>query len=782
MHEPSDAVSPDSSSRLFAPLSPEQAALLEWSPNAELVLDRDFRIRYVNQAALVYGRFDREALIGCSVWQCYPTLEGSIFHQACQSVLTTGTPSNFERYDEELDGWQSVYAFPADGGVIAVLEDITERRRAERTLLESEAALSRAQEVAGIGSFSVVRPGDIRLSAQAYRLLGLDPTVDAIDIQTVRAMLAPSDPERWGALSARTPVGDDIAMDFTVTRRDGGTIILYVLARVLKQNAGEPVTLFGTAQDVTAQRHALEALRRREETLRLAQEAANIGSFEFDLRTEVMFRSDQLLRMMGIEPTTDGRALVGSLPRFDFVHPDDRATVQDAWNKVVSNGERQTIRLRTFRADGAERHMSWSAMLVRDRSGAPARIVGTEVDITDQVRSDEERARVESHLQQAQKLESLGVLAGGIAHDFNNLLVGILGNASLALMDLEPGAEARQSIAEIEQAAQRAAELTRQLLAYAGKGRYVVETADATAVISEMMSLLRTAISRNASLQMDLTTSLPSIDVDVNQFRQVVMNLVTNASDALDTKPGLVSIRTGRQEISREYLAGCAPGSDAQPGTFTYVEVHDNGSGMDEATRVRIFEPFFSTKFTGRGLGLAATMGIMRSHHGAIRVYSEVGSGTSIKLLFPSSAQSGSAGIHTGARAEEWQSGGQILVVDDEDSVRAVASALLRRRGFRTQEASDGAKALDIFRVEPNAFDLVLLDLTMPNMNGEETLRALRQVNPSVNVLLMSGYNEQDVTRLFAGRELSGFLQKPFRAEELYASVARSLGVDTNGR
>ena len=772
----------DNAERPFTALAPEQMALLEWSPHPKLVLDREFRIRFVNNAALAYGQVDRDTLIGRNVWDCYPTLKGSIFHQAYESVIKTGITARFERYDDAHDRWQSVYAFPAEDGVIAVLEDITERRRAERSLQESEAALARAQEVAGIGSFSVVRPGEIRLSAQAYRLLGLDPTVDSVDTETVRAMLAPGDSERWGALSSGKLIGDDISMDFTVTRRDGSVVILHVLARFMKDSVSSAPQLFGSAQDVTEQRHALENLRRSEETLRLAQEAASIGSFDFDLRTGTMFRSDQLLRMLGLEPTDDSRAYIEALPRFDFVHPDDRKAVHDTWETVLSTGQRQILRMRVFRADGVERHMLLSAMLVRDGNGVPVRIVGTQVDVTDQVRSDEERARVESQMQQAQKLESLGVLAGGIAHDFNNLLVGILGNASLALLDLEPGAEARQSISAIEQSAQRAAELTRQLLAYAGKGRYVVETADATAVISEMTSLMRAAISRNASLQMDLATSLPSIDIDVNQFRQVVMNLVTNASDALDAKAGLISVRTGRQEITRDYLASCAPGSDAKPGTFTYVEVHDNGTGMDDATRHRIFEPFFSTKFTGRGLGLAATMGIMRSHHGAIRVYSEVGSGTSVKLLFPTSTQRSNADGSAGARADEWRGGGQILVVDDEDSVRAVASALLRRRGFRTQEASDGVKALELFKAHPDTFDLVLLDLTMPNMNGEETLRALRDVSPTVNVLLMSGYNEADVTRMFAGRNLSGFLQKPFRAEELYASVARSLGVDTNGR
>ena len=344
-------------------------------------------------------------------------------------------------------------------------------------------------------------------------------------------------------------------------------------------------------------------------------------------------------------------------------------------------------------------------------------------DITEQLRGEKERARMDAQLQQAQKLESLGVLAGGIAHDFNNLLVGILGNASLAMLDLEPGALARESVSQIEQAGQRAAELTRQLLAYAGKGRYVVEPTDATAVISDMTSLLRTAISRNASLQLDLTTSLPTIEVDVNQFRQLLMNLVTNASDALDSNPGLIRISTGRQEVSREYLATCAPGGDARLGTHTFVEVHD------------------------------------------------------FRLLFPSSVSSGGEGLATGLESEAWHGDGQILVVDDEAGVRAVASALLRRRGFRTQEASDGAMAMDIFRAQPDAFDLVLLDLTMPTMGGEATLQALREVKPSVRVVLMSGHNETEVTRLFAGRNLSGYLQKPFRAEELYASIARSLPV-----
>jgi two-component system cell cycle sensor histidine kinase/response regulator CckA len=508
-----DSSLPETAPQGFIPLAPAQSTMLEWNPNPVLVIDRGCRIRFVNHAAEMYGAVHRDALIGQSALSGYPAWHGSLFHEAYDAVLATDAPARVERYDDVLDRWHAVYAYPADGGVIAILEDVTTQRR------------------------------------------------------------------------------------------------------------------------------AVESLRRSEETLRLAQEAANIGSFDFDLGTGVMTRSDQLLRLLGLEATDAARALIDARPRFDFVHPDDRAIVRASWKQVLRTDSTQRVTVRVFRVDGTERVMTSSAMQVRDPNGKPLRVVGTLVDITDEVRREQERKDVEAQLQQAQTLESLGVLAGGIAHDFNNLLVGILGNASLALLDLAPTSDARQCIMEIELAAQRAAELTRQLLAYAGKGRYVVESTDASIIISGMRTRIRSAISRTASLQMELMTSIPRIDVDVSQFRQVVMHLITNASESLNGTPGLISVRTGQQEVSHEYLTHCAPGTETTPGTFIYVEVHDDGTGMDEATCHRIFEPFFSTKFTGRGLGLAATIGIMRSHRGAIRVDSDMGSGTSVKLLFPVSSQ-----------------------------------------------------------------------------------------------------------------------------------------------
>ncbi len=531
--------------------------------------------------------------------------------------------------------------------------------------------------------------------------------------------------------------------------------------------------LVAILRDITDEKRSLEDRRRTEQTMRLAQETANIGSFTRDLRVRHSEWSEQLFRLLALEPGGIDPNVADRDPLQSFVHPDDRPSVRDTWKRALITGRTESVRHRVVRRDGELRVFEANMLAVLDQNDEPDRMVGTVRDVTDELRADRERMQLESQMQQAQKLESLGVLAGGIAHDFNNLLVGILGNASLALLDLPPESAVRHSVAEIEQAAQRAAELTRQLLAYAGKGRFVVEPVDCSQVVREMTALLRTAVSRNAQVSLSLSDNLPPVEADVTQLRQVVMNLITNASDALPEQGGMIYLHTGSQAVDADYLLSCVPGSDIAPGAFVYIEVRDDGRGMDDITRAKIFDPFFTTKFTGRGLGLAATLGIVRGHRGAIRVDSQPGKGTAIKLLFP-------AGVGSVATAEvpaptSWQGSGELLVVDDEPSVRAVSRALLHRRGFTVAEAHGGRDAVALVTAEPTRFRLVLLDLTMPDMGGEETFRELRRVAPLLKVILMSGYNEQEVTRQFVGRGLAAFLQKPFRAEELDAAVRRVL-------
>lgn len=397
-------------------------------------------------------------------------------------------------------------------------------------------------------------------------------------------------------------------------------------------------------------------------------------------------------------------------------------------------------------------------------------------NILERRRSEEGRRKLEDQIHHAQKLESLGVLAGGIAHDFNNLLMGVLGNASLAMMELPPESPARESVTHIEHAALRAAELAKQMLAYSGKGRFIIQRLDLTKVVEEMSHLLQVSISKKAFLRYNFAANLPAVEGDPTQIRQVIMNLITNASDAVGEKSGVITICTGALAADSAYLSETYLDDDLPEGCYVYVEVSDTGCGMDEETQAKIFDPFFTTKFTGRGLGLAATLGIVRGHKGAIKVYSEVGKGTTIKLLFPACALPEDE--PTGNDEKEalaWKSTGKILLVDDEETVRVVCRRILESCGFRVLTANDGRIGVDLFREKADEIDLVLLDMTMPHMDGEEAFREMRKIRSDVRVVLTSGYSEQDATGRFAGKGLAGFIQKPFFPSSLLEKVREIL-------
>ena len=389
------------------------------------------------------------------------------------------------------------------------------------------------------------------------------------------------------------------------------------------------------------------------------------------------------------------------------------------------------------------------------------------LDITQRKRGEAERLKLEQRILMAQKMESLGVLAGGIAHDFNNLLMAVLGNAGLALMKLQHEAPAREHIELIEKAAVRAAELTNQLLAYSGRGRFVVEPIDLSALVHEMGHLLETIVSTKAALKYDLADHLPKITVDVTQIRQVVMNLLTNASDAVSERSGVITITSGVFEADRPYLVEAFGDEDLEEGLYVYVEVSDTGCGMDERTRGMLFDPFFSTKQEGRGLGLAAVLGIVRGHNGAIKVYSEKRRGTTIKVMFPVSEQTRPVPLVRPKAAINWRGTGTVLVVDDEEAVRDTTKRILEAAGFDVVLAADGHEAVEVFHALGEGVCLVVMDMTMPRMGGAEAFTELRRIRRDVPVILSSGYNEQDATNWFAGKGLAGFIQKPYSPQRL---------------
>jgi two-component system cell cycle sensor histidine kinase/response regulator CckA len=448
---------------------------------------------------------------------------------------------------------------------------------------------------------------------------------------------------------------------------------------------------------------------------------------------------------------------------------------------------------------------------ILDEQGRPRYLLGISEDIAERKRAEEARLALERKLLEAQKLESLGVLAGGIAHDFNNLLAVILGNAGLALLDIGPETLAHESVAQIETAAKRAAELTRQMLAYAGKGRFEVQQLDLNALIAEMTSLLQSSIAKNVILRYRLAARLPVIEADASQLRQVVMNLVSNASEAIGDANGAITLTTDLRQIDGANAANSDLALDLPEGAYIALEVADTGCGMDAATVAKIFEPFFTTKFTGRGLGLAAVLGIVRGHQGALKVRSEPSQGTTFTILLPTADHrpplrpiryaapepaEGPGLLRSGQAADDQRadasfivggvpglSAGEgstvdrrtVLVIDDEEGIHRVAARTLARFGFRVMTAADGHTAVETFRAHADTITCVLLDLTMPQMSGEATFRAIRQIKPQVRVVLMSGYTEEDAMSRFTSHGLAGFLQKPFSAAALHEKIREVL-------
>ncbi|HEX9009978.1 MAG TPA: transporter substrate-binding domain-containing protein [Holophagaceae bacterium] len=388
--------------------------------------------------------------------------------------------------------------------------------------------------------------------------------------------------------------------------------------------------------------------------------------------------------------------------------------------------------------------------------------------------TEHERLELERQVQHAQKLESLGVLAGGIAHDFNNLLTAMLGHMNVAQLKLAPESPALPHLESLERIIHRAADLTRQMLAYSGRGRFVVRPYDLNQVVREMTHLLEVSISKKIALRFHLAETLPLVQADAAQIQQVIMNLVTNASDAIGDREGTIRLATSVTELDRRYLDQLYHGQDLAPGPYVALEVSDTGCGMSQEVQGRIFEPFFTTKITGRGLGLSATLGILKGHRAGIRIYSEAGRGTTFRLLFPACG----TGPQEEARGEADRPSrqlGTVLLVDDEQMIREAAGAALESLGLRVVTAVDGLDAVEVFTREKDHIDLVLMDLTMPHMDGREAFQHLRRIRPGIPVILSSGYNEQESIQQFLGRGLAGFLQKPYTLQALERTVQEAL-------
>ena len=521
-----------------------------------------------------------------------------------------------------------------------------------------------------------------------------------------------------------------------------------------------------------------EELRRTQEELEASRaryfdlyDLAPVGYFTLSETGLILEANLNAATLLGV---TRDNLIKQSLTR--FIHPEDQDFFYQHCKHVFASSLQHVCELRLLKQNSTSFWVRLEAVATRtgDRLGAFRVVV---IDITGLKNAEEERLELERRLQHAQKLESLGVLAGGIAHDFNNLLMAITGNMDMALLNLPRESSARPWLEQCVHATAHAAKLTRQMLAYSGKGSFIVEHLDLSKVVSENAHLFKVALAGTVTIDLRLAAQLPAIMADAGQIQQVVMNLITNASEALGEQPGVVTIATDVMECDEKYLRLSRLEEKPSAGKFVVLMVRDTGCGMDQETSRRLFDPFFTTKFSGRGLGMAAVMGIVRGHHGALLVESEPGKGTTIRVLFPlletgmPVMPESELSVAPELTAAPPLRTGMILVVDDEHKVRNLCASMVGLFGYSTLSAADGEEAVELFREHSDEIVGVIMDLTMPRMDGLAAFTAMRLIKPEIRVLLSSGFSEEAATSRFAGQGLAGFIQKPYHLRDLRRAI-----------
>ena len=518
---------------------------------------------------------------------------------------------------------------------------------------------------------------------------------------------------------------------------------------------------------------AEEALRESESRLKMLFEQSPVGILTADARGVIASINPAYLAMLG--PAFAAADIIGNYD-IPALNPIREPNFDPMFSNLIEHGRSFDAVMWVTALGGRRMFAYFRGAALRNPDGRISGIIWMASDWTQQKKTEEDRKHFETQIQHAQKFESLGVLAGGVAHDFNNILMGILGHTDLALMEVPPESHAHANLEQIEKSTLRAAELVKQILAYSGQGMYAQRALDISAVVSDMVFLLEVSISKKTLLRLNLAENLPSFSGDPAQIRQVIMNLVINASEACGDSDGIISISTGVMEANREYLSNTYLDDRLPEGFYIYVQVEDTGHGMDEETMACIFDPFFTTKFTGRGLGLAAAIGIVRSHAGAINVASTPGKGSSFRILFPRALEpSDSAPSPTAPNLAEGSSG-VVLVVDDEETVCAIAKMTLQKWGYQVLTALDGRDAVEIFRQHADSIDLILLDMNMPHMNGQETFMRMREIRSDIKVVIASGCNEEEAIRRFRLAGPVGFIKKPYRPVALIETVSSAIG------
>ncbi len=549
--------------------------------------------------------------------------------------------------------------------------------------------------------------------------------------------------------------------EMSLVRKDG-SIVSVLSSKAVVQRPGLEPELFNMDMDITENKRA-EADFLREKAISDVAIESHPGVFYLYNDMAKSLRWNQNLETVSGYSSAE----IENMRPEDFFLSDQRSDLNKAIKKVFETGFGSVEAVLLSKEGVKTPYYLTGARL--EIEGVPC-FVGVGIDITGRKQAEEEKRNLERQILHSQKLESLGILAGGIAHDFNNILASILGNTDLALAGLSKDSSAQPFLEEIDDATRRASDLTQQMLAYSGRGSFVIAPLDLSKAVDEMVHLLKSSISKKAILTTDLHDNLPSIEGDATQLQQVIMNLMINASEAIgEDSLGSITISTSAIVCSRDYLKNSCLDQKPSAGEYVLLEVSDTGCGMNDETISKLFDPFFTTKLAGRGLGMSAVLGIVGGHQGAIMIESEVGQGTTFRVLFPAMEKKAATPLINDKQKElfQWQGNGTVLIVDDDAGILRFVTRVINGMGLETLQAKDGQEGVEVFREHADTISCVLLDLTMPRRNGWESFQEMRKIRDDVPVVLSSGFDEAELSKRFGRRGLAGFISKPYKISQL---------------
>ncbi|MGC8737406.1 MAG: PAS domain-containing hybrid sensor histidine kinase/response regulator [Candidatus Hydrogenedens sp.] len=553
------------------------------------------------------------------------------------------------------------------------------------------------------------------------------------------------------------------------TRASGEVRWLYVSKVPLRDRDNNIIGILGTYGDITEIKRAQEIIERDEQLLNSMMQTTPFGVV-FVRNRVIEWCNDRMCQILGYSK----EEMIGSSTRKYYETDEEFNRVEKELYEGLTDNNMNWVDTRWKDKNGEFIDIRINAAL-RNPQCPEDGIIGGIIDIREQKKLEQQRKQMQERMHQVQKIQSLETLAGGVAHDFNNILMAMIGSAELALHELPEISTAREYLNSIIIAGKKGSELAQQMLSYAGRRKLLTKRVNLNKMIEEMLQIIKSSISKKVVLKLDLAEQIPMVEGDATQLSQVIMNLVINSNEAIGNRSGMIIVRTSASFCDSKYLDTLFLPGELKEGLYVVVEVVDTGCGMDEETRKRIFEPFYSTKFTGRGLGLVSVLGTIKSHHGGIKVYSEKGRGTAFKIFLPAIEWMEEKETIFTEEAKEFRYEGKLLLAEDEDTVRAITQRMLEYLGFEVLSAIDGKEAIQLFKKHKEDIKCVFLDLTMPHADGVEACMEMKKMREEIPVILTSGYPHEQIINKVKIDLFSGYIQKPYRFENLKEIIQQVL-------